>query len=84
MNKPNWKTSSYTGGSGGNCIEVADHDNAVAVRDTKDRTGPVIRFTPDAWRALVKQVKQSLAQDSEKRACPDRKSGQALWLACYR
>lgn len=25
----------------------------VAVRDSKDPTGPVLAFTPDAWRAFV-------------------------------
>ena len=65
MSKIIWKTSSYTGGSGGNCVEVADHDSRVLVRDTKDRTGPTLRFTPDAWRRFADQVKgeRSLASD---------------------
>ncbi len=57
----NWRKSSYSGDNSGNCIEVADDDSRVIVRDTKDRTGPVLRFTPDAWRRLVKQLK-SLAR----------------------
>jgi hypothetical protein len=56
-----WRKSSYSGGSGGNCVEVADHDHRVMVRDTKDRTGPVLAFTPDAWRRFADQLKQSLA-----------------------
>jgi hypothetical protein len=56
-----WRKSSYSGGSGGNCVEVADHDHRVIVRDTKDRTGPVLAFTPDAWRRFADQLKQSLA-----------------------
>ena len=63
MNKPNWKTSSYTGSSGGNCIEVAGHDSRVLVRDTKDRQGATLRFTPDAWRRFAKQLK-GLASDT--------------------
>jgi hypothetical protein len=31
------------------------------VRDTTDRTGPVLRFTPAAWRRFADQAKQSLA-----------------------
>jgi Domain of unknown function (DUF397) len=54
---PAWRTSSYTGNGGGNCVEVADHDERVLVRDTKDRTGAVLRFSPAAWRAYVAQLK---------------------------
>jgi hypothetical protein len=59
-----WRKSSYSGQSGGNCIEVADADSRVLVRDTKDRTGPTLRFTADAWRRFAKQVKQSLASST--------------------
>jgi len=30
----------------------------VLVRDTKDRGGPVLRFSPAAWRRFAAQVKQ--------------------------
>jgi hypothetical protein len=59
-----WTKSSYSGAQGGNCIEVTDDDSRVLVRDTKDCTGPMLRFTPDAWRRFAKQVKGSLASDS--------------------
>jgi hypothetical protein len=59
-----WTKSSYSGAQGGNCIEVADDDSRVLVRDTKDCTGPMLRFTPDAWRRFAKQVKGSLASGS--------------------
>jgi hypothetical protein len=52
----NWRKSSYSGNGGSSCIEVAS-DGAVVVRDTTDRTGPVLRFTPDAWREFAVQVK---------------------------
>lgn len=55
-----WRKSSYSG-NGGECAEVgtgADRD-AVAVRDTKDRQGPVLRFTASAWRRFTGQVKHS-------------------------
>ena len=51
-----WRKSSYSG-NGGNCVEVADRDNRISVRDIKDRQGPVLRFTPDAWRRFSKQLK---------------------------
>ncbi|MGA2829636.1 MAG: DUF397 domain-containing protein [Streptosporangiaceae bacterium] len=59
----NWRKSSYSSGNGGECVEVASLDG-VAVRDTKqDSTGPVLRFTPAAWRRFANQVKRSLAPD---------------------
>jgi hypothetical protein len=50
--EPGWRTSSYTGNGGGNCIEVTGAASAVMVRDTKDRGVP-FQFTeigifPDA------------------------------------
>ena len=60
----NWRKSSYSGGNGGSCVEVGDHGNRVLVRDTKqDGTGPVLRFTPTAWRRFADEVKRSLASD---------------------
>jgi hypothetical protein len=52
-----WRTASYSSNGGGNCVEVADHGNRVLVRDTQSRSGPVLWFSPDAWRRLVDQVK---------------------------
>lgn len=59
----NWRKSSYSGQSGGNCVEVADHDSRVLVRDTKDNQGAILRFSPDAWRKFAEQVKRDLASD---------------------
>jgi hypothetical protein len=47
----NWRKSTYSSGNGGECVEIADHANRVLVRDTKDRSGPVLRFTP--WRRFA-------------------------------
>lgn len=52
-----WRKSSYSNGSGGNCIEIATPDRVVAVRDSKDPAGPVLRFTPRAWRCFVAGVR---------------------------
>jgi hypothetical protein len=48
----NWRKSSYSGDNGGACVEVASGE-AVLVRDTTDRSGPVVTFTADAWRAFT-------------------------------
>jgi hypothetical protein len=55
----NWRKSRYSG-NGGNCVEVADHDHRVLVRDTKNRAGVVLWFSPGAWRRFAEQVKRSL------------------------
>ena len=54
-----WRKSSYSGGNGGNCLEVGAHADAgrVLVRDTKDRQGPVLTFSPETWRRFTDQVK---------------------------
>jgi Domain of unknown function (DUF397) len=52
-----WRKSSYTTSNGGNCVELASQENRVLVRDTKDRTGPMLRFAPDAWHTFAEQVK---------------------------
>jgi hypothetical protein len=57
-----WRKASYSSNGGGNCIEVADHANRVLIRDTKDLGhGPVLRFSPDAWRRFTGRIKRSLA-----------------------
>ena len=56
MEKIGWRKSSYSG-NGGECVEVADHDNRVLVRDTKNKAGVMLRFTADAWRRFADQVK---------------------------
>ncbi|MEQ4301343.1 DUF397 domain-containing protein [Plantactinospora sp. B6F1] len=53
-----WRKSTRSGDNGGECVEVADNlADVVAVRDTKDRTGPVLAFAPYAWSAFVAGVK---------------------------
>lgn len=47
-----WRTSSRSG-TEGNCVEVRLAGDGVEVRDSKDRGGPVLRFTPDEWRAFL-------------------------------
>ncbi len=52
-----WRTSSYTNGGGGQCVEVADLPAGVLVRDTKDRTRPPIHCSAPAWRAFTRAVR---------------------------
>lgn len=59
-----WSKSSYSSNEGGNCIEVAAEPGAVHVRDSKDRHGPALSFSPAAWTAFVSfaawEVRRSL------------------------
>jgi hypothetical protein len=48
-----WIKSSYSSGAGGECVEVAARPDTVHVRDSKDRPGPVLGFTPAAWSTFV-------------------------------
>ncbi|MEV8454875.1 DUF397 domain-containing protein [Streptomyces sp. NPDC052095] len=52
-----WRKSSYSGGSQGDCLEVADGHASVPVRDSKNPTGPAILFTAHGWSAFVAAVK---------------------------
>lgn len=54
----NWRKSSYSGGEG-NCVEVGHGPARVLVRDTQDRSGPVLDVPAEAWRAFAAEVKRS-------------------------
>jgi Domain of unknown function (DUF397) len=54
-----WRKSSYSGGNGGNCVEVAGNlPGIVAVRDSKDRGGPRLAVTDRTWTVFVREVRQ--------------------------
>lgn len=53
-----WRKSSYSGNQGGNCVEVAElSDGGMAVRDSKDPSGPTLAFTLAEWQAFIGGVK---------------------------
>ncbi|WP_433260973.1 DUF397 domain-containing protein [Micromonospora vinacea] len=53
-----WRKSTRSGDNGGACVEVADNlPGLVAVRDSKDLTGPALIFSPTAWSGFVRVTK---------------------------
>jgi Domain of unknown function (DUF397) len=52
-----WKKSTYSFGNG-DCVEAAHMPGGdVAIRDSKDKTGPVLQFTPSEWRDFLGGIK---------------------------
>jgi hypothetical protein len=49
-----WRKSSYSGPTGGNCVETATlAEGGVAVRDSWSPAGPALAFTAGAWDAFI-------------------------------
>ncbi len=51
-----WRTSTHSG-HGNECVEIADNlaseHGIILVRDSKNRTGPMLRFTCGEWTAFA-------------------------------
>ncbi|MFD9422328.1 MULTISPECIES: DUF397 domain-containing protein [unclassified Streptomyces] len=58
VQKPNWRTSSYT--KTGNCVEVADNAKVVLIRDTKNRKAGTLSMPTGPWKAFVEFSKNAL------------------------
>ncbi|MFI6521284.1 DUF397 domain-containing protein [Spirillospora sp. NPDC050679] len=59
MTTADWRTSSHSG-SGDQCVEVAPLTGARhAVRDSKDRHGPALVLSADAWHGLLDAARRS-------------------------
>jgi hypothetical protein len=48
-----WRKSSYSGTNGGSCVETADMDGRILVRDTTDHGGMVLTVSSTAWRQFI-------------------------------
>jgi hypothetical protein len=53
-----WRKSSRSGDQGA-CVEIAVIAGTIAVRDSKDPSGPALRFSPAAWAAFSPAVFES-------------------------
>jgi Domain of unknown function (DUF397) len=52
-----WRKSSYSGNSGGQCVEVGNAAHVIAVRDSREPDGSVLAFATDTWAAFAERVK---------------------------
>lgn len=48
-----FRKSSYSDNGEGNCVELGQVQNAIFVRDTKDRSRGSLKFPPRAWTAFT-------------------------------
>jgi hypothetical protein len=55
LSRATWRKSSHSATNG--CVEVALDPAEVAVRDSKDRDGPVLRFNAHEWKAFLAGVR---------------------------
>ncbi|MCZ7459125.1 DUF397 domain-containing protein [Streptomyces sp. WMMC940] len=53
-----WRKSSYSNGTGGECLEVAEgFSRVVPVRDSKTPHGPVLAVGAGAWSSFVGAIR---------------------------
>lgn len=64
LNGASWRTSSYSGGNGGQCVAVAavswqgrGQDGLCLVRDSKNPNGTVLAFDRQSWSEFTTDVK---------------------------
>ncbi|MFB4303309.1 DUF397 domain-containing protein [Actinomadura sp. NTSP31] len=51
-----WRKSSYSGGDEGNCVEVADLNGRIGVRDSKDTAAGHLTVTRRDFAALLARL----------------------------
>ncbi|MGY0492637.1 DUF397 domain-containing protein [Streptomyces sp. WG-D5] len=58
-----WRKSSYSGGDGGDCLEVDDNHTPVTgivpVRDSKNPAGPRLALRAEAWSAFIADLRRA-------------------------
>jgi len=59
LTRAQWKRSSYSGNSG-NCVEVAQFGQAIAIRDSKEPEGAALVVAPDEWTSFCTGIKMAI------------------------
>ncbi|WP_222514382.1 DUF397 domain-containing protein [Streptomyces salinarius] len=62
--EPRWVKSSYSGGSGTECVECAYLSHGALVRDSKCPDGPALDVRLSTWRAFIDSVRRDLQPSS--------------------
>ncbi|MGY6020461.1 DUF397 domain-containing protein [Streptomyces spinosirectus] len=57
LTRAQWRKSSYSGSSGGECIEVADLRPHIAIRDSKNPAGGVVTITAGAFADFLRALR---------------------------
>ncbi|MFJ9783481.1 DUF397 domain-containing protein [Amycolatopsis sp. NPDC101161] len=51
-----WRKSSFSGDENQACVEVAFATPTIAVRDSKDPSGPHLTVNPSSWRGFLRSI----------------------------
>ena len=51
-----WRKSTYSGSSGGQCVETASDTGTVLVRDTANQNGCTLSVPAAAWERFTKNL----------------------------
>lgn len=54
---PEWRKAKRSIANG-DCVEIGPVGGTIAVRDSKDPSGPVLRYSPGAWKAFLSEAGQ--------------------------
>ncbi|MFC6061885.1 DUF397 domain-containing protein [Streptomyces ochraceiscleroticus] len=51
-----WRKSSYSGDTGGDCVEIAEVSALIAIRDSKNPDGPVLTVAHGTFAEFIGYV----------------------------
>jgi Domain of unknown function (DUF397) len=53
----NWRKSTYSDATGGQCVETASDSGVILVRDTGDRSGVMLSVPVEAWQEFLTRTR---------------------------
>ncbi|MEU8804862.1 DUF397 domain-containing protein [Spirillospora sp. NPDC048819] len=57
ISRATWRKSTRSNGAGGNCVEVADLETTIGVRDSKAPESGHLTFSRHAWTAFMARTR---------------------------